>query len=75
MGQKGFPERLNRDLTARVPSSMRLKMISPNGSVERRFGAWIGGSIIASTGTFQQMWFSCQEYNEGGKGQIHNKCN
>jgi len=54
---------------------MKLKTISPNGSVERRFGAWIGGSIIASTGTFQQLWFSRQEYNDGGKGQIHNKCN
>ncbi|CAI6357131.1 unnamed protein product [Macrosiphum euphorbiae] len=72
---QGFPERLNRDLTSRVPASMRLRMISPNGSVERRFGAWIGGSIIASTGTFQQLWFSCQEYKDGGKGQIHNKCN
>lgn len=75
MCQKGFPERLNRDLTARVPPSMKLKMISPNGSAERRFGAWIGGSIVASTGTFQQMWFSCKEYYDGGKGQIHNKCN
>lgn len=74
MCQKGFSERLNRDLSTRVPTSMRLKIISPNGTVERRFGAWIGGSIVASTGTFQQMWFSAQEYNEGGKSQIHTKC-
>jgi len=52
---------------------MRLKIISPNGSAERRFGAWIGGSIIASTGAFQQMWYSHHEYNEGGKSQIHTK--
>ncbi|TMW45243.1 hypothetical protein DOY81_009678 [Sarcophaga bullata] len=44
----GFPERLNRDLQLRAPSNTRLKMISANGSVERRFGAWIGGSILAS---------------------------
>ncbi|KAG8310081.1 actin-like protein 6B [Homalodisca vitripennis] len=71
---QGFPERLNRDLSMRIPSSMRLKLISANGSAERRFGSWIGGSILASIGTFQQMWISSQEYEEAGKGQIDRKC-
>ncbi|KAL1140768.1 hypothetical protein AAG570_000698 [Ranatra chinensis] len=71
---QGFPERLNRDLSMRIPSSMRLKLISANGCSERRFGAWIGGSILASIGTFQQMWISSQEYEESGKGQIDRKC-
>lgn len=71
---QGFPERLNRDLSVRIPSSMRLKIISANGSSERRFGAWIGGSILASIGTFQQMWISSQEYKESGKSQIDRKC-
>nr|CAD7451899.1 unnamed protein product [Timema tahoe] len=71
---QGFPERLNRDLSVRIPSSMRLKLISANGCAERRFGAWIGGSILASIGTFQQMWISNQEYEEGGKGQVERKC-
>lgn len=71
---QGFPERLNRDLSTRIPSSMRLKLISANGSAERRFGSWIGGSILASIGTFQQMWISSQEYEEAGKGQIDRKC-
>jgi actin-related protein len=53
---------------------MRLKLIAPNGSTERRFSAWIGGSILTSIGTFQQMWFSQQEYKEGGKSQIDRKC-
>lgn len=71
---QGFPERLNRDLSVRIPASMRLKLISANGSSERRFGAWIGGSILASIGTFQQMWISSQEYEEAGKGQVDRKC-
>lgn len=74
MFQKGFTERLNRDLSTRLPANTKFKLIAPNGSTERRFGAWIGGSIIASTGTFQQMWFSRKEYTEGGKHQIHHKC-
>lgn len=71
---QGFPERLNRDLSMRIPSSMRLKLISVNGCAERRFGAWIGGSILASIGTFQQMWISSQEYEESGKSQVERKC-
>ncbi|GAB6022244.1 Actin-like 6A [Chamberlinius hualienensis] len=71
---QGFTDRLNRDLSAKTPQSMRLKIISANGTVERRFGAWIGGSILASLGSFQQMWISKQEYEEGGKGQVDRKC-
>lgn len=70
----GFSERLNRDLQHRAPSNTRIKMIVANGTVERRFGAWIGGSILASIGTFQQMWISSQEYEEGGKSQVERKC-
>jgi len=71
---QGFPERLNRDLSMRIPTSLRLKLISANGCTERRFGAWIGGSILASIGTFQQMWISSQEYEESGKSQVERKC-
>jgi actin-related protein len=71
---QGFTERLNRDLSLKIPPSMRLKMISANGTVERRFGSWIGGSILASLGSFQQMWISKQEYEEGGKTQVDRKC-
>lgn len=71
---QGFSERLNRDLSAKTPQSMRLKIISASGSGERRFGAWIGGSILASLGSFQQMWISKQEYEEGGKSQVERKC-
>ncbi|CAG9858430.1 unnamed protein product [Phyllotreta striolata] len=71
---QGFSDRLSRDLSSRTPGSMRLKMIAANGTVERRFGAWVGGSILASIGTFQQMWVSMQEYQEVGKAQIDRKC-
>lgn len=71
---QGFTDRLNRDLSAKTPPSMRLKVISSNGTAERRFGSWIGGSILASLGTFQQMWISKQEYDEGGKTQVERKC-
>uniref|UniRef100_A0A8B9HGG2 Actin-like 6B n=1 Tax=Astyanax mexicanus TaxID=7994 RepID=A0A8B9HGG2_ASTMX len=71
---QGFTERLNRELSQKAPPSMRLKLIASNSSIERRFSPWIGGSILASLGTFQQMWISKQEYDEGGKQSVERKC-
>ena len=70
----GFIDRLNRDLTSKSPPSMRLKLIYSSVSAERRFSSWIGGSILASLGSFQQMWISKQEYDEGGKSCVERKC-
>ncbi|MBN3273666.1 ACL6A protein, partial [Polyodon spathula] len=61
-------------LVKRFVMVMRLKLIASNSSVERRFSPWIGGSILASLGTFQQMWISKQEYEEGGKQSVERKC-
>ena len=30
------------------------QVVSPTNTVERRYSVWIGGSILASLGTFQQ---------------------
>ncbi|XP_040564619.1 actin-like protein 6B isoform X2 [Lepeophtheirus salmonis] len=70
----GFTDRLNRDLSQKTPTNMRLKLISANGNQERRYGSWIGGSILASLGSFQQMWISKAEYQESGKVQVDRKC-
>lgn len=71
---QGFTERLNSDLSRKTPPSMRLKLnVSPN-STERRFSPWIGGSILASLGTFQQVWISKLEYEESGRSVVDRKC-
>ena len=41
---------------------------------ERRFSAWIGGSILASLSTFDEMWITKDEYDEGGPQLVHRKC-
>ncbi|KAK2568226.1 Actin-like protein 6A [Acropora cervicornis] len=71
---QGFIDRLNRELLSKTPPSMRLKLISNNTPMERRFNPWIGGSILASLGSFQQMWISKQEYEDQGKGSVERKC-
>lgn len=44
-------------ITALAPSSMKVKIVAPP---ERKYSVWIGGSILASLSTFQQMWISKQ---------------
>ncbi|KAK9293378.1 hypothetical protein QLX08_011663, partial [Tetragonisca angustula] len=53
------------------PSTIKIKIIAPP---ERKYSVWIGGSILASLSTFQQMWISKQEYDESGPGIVHRKC-
>ena len=70
----GYVERLNRELLQKTPNNIRLKLVSNNQASERRFSSWIGGSILGSLGSFQQMWISKQEYEESGKVIIEKKC-
>ena len=45
----GFTERLNQELMATFPGT-RVRIQAPGNLAERRFGSWIGGSILASFG-------------------------
>ncbi|ESO02199.1 hypothetical protein HELRODRAFT_155789 [Helobdella robusta] len=70
----GFVERLTRDLSAKTPSSMKLKIVSSPVASERKYSSWIGGSILGSLSSFPQMWISKQEYEEAGKIIVEKKC-
>jgi len=67
----GIAERLQAELQQRAPPSMRVRVLAPP---ERKYSAWIGGSILASLSTFQQMWITKQEYDESGPSVVHRKC-
>jgi actin-related protein len=67
----GISDRMQKEITAHAPSSMKVKIIAPP---ERKYSVWIGGSILASLSTFQQMWISKQEYDESGPSIVHRKC-
>merc|ERR1719398_56071 len=67
----GIGERMTKELTALAPSTMKIKVIAPP---ERKYSVWIGGSILSSLSTFQQMWISKQEYDECGPSIVHRKC-
>jgi hypothetical protein len=67
----GVVERMQKELTALAPSTMKIKVVAPP---ERKYSVWIGGSILASLSTFQQMWISKGEYDESGPSIVHRKC-
>jgi len=68
---EGLADRLTKEMVALAPSTMEIKVVAPP---ERKYSVWIGGSILASLSTFQQMWISKEEYDESGPSIVHRKC-
>merc|ERR1719471_2164656 len=67
----GIADRMQKEITSLAPPTMKIKIIAPP---ERKYSVWIGGSILASLSTFQQMWISKQEYDESGPSIVQRKC-
>jgi len=67
----GMGERLNKEIGALAPASMKVKVIA---SEERKYAVWVGGSILASLATFPQMVIAREEYEESGLQIVHRKC-
>lgn len=67
----GIADRMTKEITALAPSSMKIKVVAPP---ERKYSVWIGGSILSSLSTFQQMWINKSEYDESGPSIVHRKC-
>ena len=69
----GLEQRLKRELECyrRSPEGIIVNVTAPT---ERAFSTWIGGSMLASLSTFQEMWIAKEEYDERGASIVHRKC-
>ncbi|KAK2094283.1 hypothetical protein P7K49_028021 [Saguinus oedipus] len=67
----GITNRMQKEITAPASSTMKIKIIAPP---KHKYSVWIGGSILASLSTFQQMWISKQEYDESSPSIVDGKC-
>jgi len=67
----GIDKRLSKEMTTLAPASVKVKIVAPP---ERKYSVWIGGSILSSLSTFQDMWIQKDEYDESGPGIVHRKC-
>jgi len=70
---RGLTTRLENELMSMYPGG-RVRIQAAGLTYERRFGSWIGGSILGSLGTFHQMWISKKEYEEFGAGIVEKRC-
>lgn len=69
----GFTDRLSSEIQAAYPGA-RIKLQAAGLTSERKFGSWVGGSILGSLGTFHQMWISKKEYDENGPNVVEKRC-
>ncbi len=69
----GIAERLLKELQAICPPNIANK-VKVHAPPERKFSVWIGGSILTSINTFNDMWINKTEYAEIGSSIVHRKC-
>jgi len=67
----GITDRMQRELTNLSPSTMKTKIIAPPN---RKYSTYIGGSVVASLTTAQQMFIYKSDYDEEGAIIVHRKC-
>jgi len=70
---EGLGKRLLNEVKNKCVKDMKIKILAPP---ERKFSTWIGGSILASLGTFRRMSISAEEYKDDSADKrqlIHSK--
>jgi len=68
---EGYQERLLKEMQALAPSDVTVDV---DAGEQRKYAVWVGGSILSSLSTFQNMWISKEEYDEAGPQIVHKKC-
>jgi len=62
----GMVERMQKEIQA-LNDTLTIKIVAPP---QRKYGAWIGGSILASTSTFLDLCITKKEYKESGISMV-----
>ena len=67
----GIVERITKELAALAPSNVEVEIVAP---LERKYSAWIGGSILSLSSIVQRMWLSRDEEDESSPTMLRGKC-
>ena len=67
----GMSARFCKEIVAKAPSSISVKVIAPPN---RKFAAFHGGSYLASITSFVNRFISKDEYFSSGASIVHKKC-
>ncbi|KAH3679305.1 hypothetical protein WICMUC_001129 [Wickerhamomyces mucosus] len=65
----GLTDRLNQELSKAHPG-LKFRIHASGNTAERKYQAWIGGSVLSSLGTFHQLWVSQKELEEVGVDRL-----
>mmetsp|Transcript_21269 Transcript_21269/g.61020 ORF Transcript_21269/g.61020 Transcript_21269/m.61020 type:complete len:655 (-) Transcript_21269:2523-4487(-) len=71
-----FSDRLRDEVESIIHThtpGWKVKVLSPDRR-ERSYCSWLGGSIMASIGMFNDFWITKKEYEEYGPSIINRKC-
>jgi actin-related protein len=68
---EGLSDRLQTEIQTKAPSTVTVEV---EASEERKYSVWVGGSILSSLSTFQNIWITREEYDESGPAIVHKKC-
>ena len=69
----GLSDRLSLELSQLMPAQ-KFRIFAASTSTDRAFAPWIGGSVLASLSTFQQLWMTKMEFEEHGASFIEKRC-
>merc|ERR1712003_536069 len=67
----GIQDRLMAEMKQLAPAQIKVKVVAP---AERKYSVWIGGSILSSLASFQEMWIQSAQYDESGPSIVHRMC-
>lgn len=59
----GLEARLQLEMQ-QIYQGAKIRITAAGNTVERKCASWLGGSILASLGTFHQLWISKSEWDE-----------
>jgi len=65
---KNLEKRLKADIEALVPAGEEVTIVA---SPERKYAVWLGGSILSSLTSFEDMWVTKNQYDEAGPAVVH----
>ena len=68
---EGLGERLEKEVGRLTPKTREIKVEAPP---ERKYTAWIGGSLFSALPNFEKIWISKENYDEMGPSLVHRKC-
>jgi len=71
---RDFDRRLLKEIKAISQNNSNIKIVPPPKQHPRRYLAWVGGSIMSSCDSFNDICISKDDYNEAGPSIVHRKC-